>query len=103
MWMQEMCTMETHNRGNRIYGQRGNKYKIKESIDCKITDIFYCIYCTKCKKNIHIAQTRDCFYQQMNLNLKIRTYKMEDPIAKYFCTIDHSMEHYKVIGIEKVH
>jgi len=39
----------------------------------------------------------------MNLNLKIRTYKTEDPIAKYFCTIDHSMEHYKVIGIEKVH
>lgn len=28
---------------------------------------------------------------------------MEDPIAKYFCTIDHSMEHYKVIGIGKVH
>lgn len=49
-----MSTVETHNRGNRIYGQQRNTYKIKGSIDCKITGTNYRIYCTKCKKNICI-------------------------------------------------
>lgn len=63
--MQEMCTMETHNRGNRIY-----KYKIKESIDCKITDIIYCIYCTKCKKKYTYCTNRRLFLPTNEPQLK---------------------------------
>jgi hypothetical protein len=32
---------------------------------------------------------------------KIRTQKMEDPIAKHFCQKNHCVKNFKVIGIEK--
>jgi hypothetical protein len=42
------------------------------------------------------------FYQRMLLNFsKIRTEKMEDPIAKHFCQKNHCVKNFKVIGIEK--
>jgi hypothetical protein len=32
---------------------------------------------------------------------KIRTQKVEDPVAKHFCQKNHCVKNFKVIGIEK--
>ena len=58
--------------------------------------------CTECEKNIYVGQTSDKFYQRMLLNFsKIRTPKVEDPVAKPFCQKNHCVKNFKVIGIEK--
>jgi hypothetical protein len=47
-------------------------------------------------------KTDDKFCQRMLLNFsKIRTQKVEDPVAKHFCQKNHCVENFKVIGIEK--
>ena len=33
---------------------------------------------------------------------KIRTGKVDDPVAKYFCGKEHSVKDFSVFGIEKV-
>ena len=82
----------------------GNQFKIKGSINCKSVCVIYWIFCKKCSKNIHVGQTGDTFYQRMLLNFsKIRTRKITDPIAKHFCEKDHSVNNYRVIGIERVY
>jgi hypothetical protein len=44
----------------------------------------------------------DKFYQRMLLNFsKIRTQKVEDPVAKHFCQKNHCGKNFKVIGIRK--
>jgi hypothetical protein len=64
----------------------GNTYNIQGSINCKTVGVIYCILCTECEKNIYVGQTGDKFYQRMLLNFsKIRTQKVEDPVAKHFC------------------
>ena len=58
--------------------------------------------CTECKKNIYVGQTGDKFYQRMLLNFsKIKTQKVEDPVAKHFCQKNHCVKNFKVEGIEK--
>jgi hypothetical protein len=55
----------------------------------------YCIMCTECKKNIYVGQTGDKFYQRMLLNFsKIRTQKMEDPVAKPLVIYIHNIQWY---------
>ena len=64
--------------------------------------VIYCILCTESEKNIYVGQTGDKFYQRMLLNFsKIRTQKVEDPVAKHFCQKNHCVKNFKVIGIEK--
>ena len=80
----------------------GNTYNIQGSINCKTVGVIYCILCTECEKNIYVGQTGDKFYQRMLLNFsKIRTQKVEDPVAKLFCQKNHCVKNFKVIGIEK--
>jgi hypothetical protein len=81
---------------------KGNTYNIQGSINCKTVGVIYCILCTECEKNIYVRQTGDKFYQRMPLNFsKIRTQKVEDPVAKLFCQKNHCVKNVKVIGIEK--
>jgi hypothetical protein len=43
-------------------------------------------------------QTGDEFHQRMLLNFsKIRTQKVEDPVAKHFCQKNHFVKNFKVI------
>ena len=80
----------------------GNTYNIQGSINCKTVGVIYCILCTECEKYIYVGQTGDKFYQRMLLNFsKIRTQKVEDPVAKHFCQKNHCVKNFKVIGIEK--
>jgi hypothetical protein len=59
------------------------------SINCKTVGVIYCILCTDCEKNIYVGQTGDKFYQRMLLNFsKIRTQKVEDPVAKPLCCLE---------------
>ena len=90
---------------NNVFSDNdGNQFKIKGSINCKSVGVIYCIFCTKCSKNIYVGQTGDTFYQRMLLNFsKIRTKKITDPIAKHFCEKEHSVNNYRVIGIERVY
>ena len=74
----------------------GNTYNIQGSINCKTVGVIYCI--TECEKNIYVRQTGDKFYQRMLLNFsKIRTQKVEDPVAKHFCQKNHCIKNFKVI------
>jgi hypothetical protein len=54
------------------------------------------------KTNIYAGQTGDKFYQRMLLNFsKIRTQKVEYPVANQFCQKNDCVDNFKVIGIEK--
>ena len=81
----------------------GKIYKIQGNINCKTINVIYYIFCSKCNKYVYVGQTGDSLYQRMSLNFsKIRTRKIDDPVAKHFCQKNHSAENLKVIGIEKV-
>jgi hypothetical protein len=69
----------------------------------KSVGVIYCIFCTKCNRNINVGQTGDTLYQRMLLNFsKIRTGKIDDPVANHFCQIDHSVDNFMVLGIDQV-
>ena len=69
---------------------------------CKSVGVIYCNFCTKCNRNIYVGQTGDTLYQGMLLNFsKIRTGKIDDPVANHFCQIDHSVDNFKVLGIDQ--
>jgi hypothetical protein len=52
--------------------------------------------------NIYVGQTGDKFYQRMLLNFsKIRTQKVEDPVAKHFCQKNHCVKNFKVTVHQK--
>ncbi len=51
---------------------------------------------------MYVGQTGDTFYQRMLLNFSmIRTQKQET-VSKHFYTENHPLEHFSVVGIEKV-
>jgi hypothetical protein len=73
----------------------GNTYNIQGSINCKTVGVIYCILCTECETNIYVEQTGDKFYQRMLLNFsKIRSQKVEDPVAKHFCRKNHCVKNF---------
>jgi hypothetical protein len=63
---------------------------IQVNINCKSVGVIYCIFCTKYNRNIYVRQTGDTLYQRMLLFSKIRTGKIDDPVANHFYQIDHS-------------
>ena len=76
---------------------------IQVNINCKNVGVIYCIVCTQCNRNIYVGQTGDTLYQCMLLKFsKIRTGKIYDPVTNHFCQIDHSVDNFKVLGIDQV-
>ena len=98
------CTLCKHLiESSKVKDNEGKIYNIHVDINCTTTSVIYCIFCTKCDNNIYVGQTGDTFYQRMLLNFsKIRTKKTKDPVANHSCNNNHTVDKYKVIGIERV-
>jgi hypothetical protein len=70
---------------------------IQVNINCKSVGVIYCIFCTKCDRDIYVGQTGDTLFQRMLVNFsKYEREKIDDPVANHICQIYHSVDDFKV-------
>ena len=82
---------------------KGRKYKIKNYINCKSSNVVYGIFCKKCDKIVYVGETGSTLYQRHVLNLSLIRRQTDDPVATHFYTDSHSVKDYSIIGIEKLY
>jgi hypothetical protein len=76
---------------------------IQVNIHCKSVGVIYCIFCTKCDRDIYVGQTGDTLYQRILLNFsKIRTGKIDDPVANHLLSNRSLSGQFQVYGIDQV-
>ena len=64
----ENCALCKHLiESSKFQDNEGKIYNIHGDINCKSTSVIYCIFCTKCDKNISVDQTGDTFCQRILL------------------------------------
>ena len=89
--------------GDEFWDENGNAYKVKSRVTCLSENLVYAVFCTQCNKFIYVGETGDTLYQRMSLNFsRIRTGR-DDQLCNHFREKGHSVEHFKVMGIEKLH
>ena len=80
-----------------------NKYTVRNSVDCKSSNVVYAVFCERCLAYVYFGETGDTLYQRHLLNLsRIRT-RHADPVAAHFYTDGHSVADFRVMGLEKLH
>ena len=63
----------------------------------------YGIYCELCKKIVYVGETGNSIYTRHQLNLsRIRTGRNSDPVVTHFRQKPHNIQHYKIVGIERL-
>ena len=81
----------------------GNKYTVRNSVDCKSSNVVYAVYCERCRAYVFFGETGDMFYQRHLLNLsRIRT-RHADPVSAHSYTDGHSVADFRVMGLKKLH
>ena len=82
---------------------KNKKYTVKGYITCKTENLIYAVFCVKCNKYLYVGETGGTLYQRMLLNFsRIRT-KYNDPMCQHFFNDGHTIDDFKVIGIEKIY
>jgi len=81
----------------------GNKYTVRNSVDCKSSNTVYAVFCERCRAYVYVGETGDTLYQRHLLNLsRIRT-RHADPVAAHFYSDEHSVADIRVMGLEMLH
>jgi len=47
----------------------GNKYTVRNSVDCKSSNVVYAVFCERCRAYVYIGEAGDTPYQRHLLNL----------------------------------
>ena len=88
---------------NSLEDAAGKKYTVRNSVDCKSSNVVYAVFCERCRAYVYVGETGDTLYQRHLLNLsRIRT-RHADPVAAHFYTDEHSVADFRVMGLEKLH
>ena len=79
-------------------------FNTKGRIACTTSNLVYGIFCRKCKKVLYVGETMQTLYQRHQQNLsRIRTGQQLDDLINHFrASNNHSLEDYKVFGVEKI-
>ena len=73
----------------------GNKYTLRNSVDCKSSNVVYAVFCERWQAYVHVGETSDTLYQRHLLNLsQIRTCHA-DPVAAHFYTDGYSVSDFR--------
>jgi len=81
----------------------GKKNTVRNSVDCKSSNVVYAVFCERCRAYVYVGETGDTLYQRHLLNLsRIRT-RHADPVAAHFYTDGHSVADFRLMGLEKLH
>ena len=88
---------------SEIKNNEGEKFKIRNHINCKSVNVVYALFCVKCNKYIYVGETGDTLYQRHILNFSLIRRHQDDPVAKHFYTDDHTKEDFRIVGIEKLY
>jgi len=81
----------------------GNKYIVRNSVDCKSSNVVYAVFVSGAGHTFMSGETGDTLYQRHLLNLsRIRTWHA-DPVAAHLYTDGHSVADFRVMGLEKLH
>jgi len=80
-----------------------SKGNVRNYVNCKSVNVVYGVLCEICNKNIYVGETGDALYQRHLLNLSLIRRKADDPVAHHFCTNNHAVEHFSVIGLVKLY
>ena len=81
----------------------GKVFYVRNYINCKSTNVVYSIYCKKCQKIVYVGETGDTLYQRHLLNLSLIRRQANDPVALHFCTNEHNVDDFTIIGLEKLY
>ena len=54
-------------------------------------------------KIVYVGETGDTLYQRHLLNLSLIRRQANDPVALHFCTNEHSVDDFTIIGLEKLY
>jgi len=78
----------------------GNKYTVRNSVDCKSSNVVYAVFCERCRTYFYVGETGDTLYHR-HLS-RIRT-RHADPVAAHFYTDRLIVADFCVMGLEKLH
>jgi len=88
---------------NSLEDAAGKKYTVRNSVECKSSNVLYAVFCERCRTYVYVGETGDTLYQRHLLDLsRIRT-RHADPVAAHFYTDEHSVADFRVMGLEKLH
>ena len=101
----DKCALCPHIKpGKGFEDNSGNTYLTKGSICCTTVNVVYGVFCEKCQSLVYVGETMTTLYKRHIQNIsRIRNSKNEDDLIKHFTDADHSLRHYKIFGIEKIH
>ena len=64
-----MCDLPVHKRGRLFEDAAGNKYNVRNSVDCKSSNVVYAMLCERCRKYVYVGEKGDTLYQRHLMNL----------------------------------
>lgn len=88
---------------NIFRDNNGTVYHVRNYVNCKSSNVVYAIFCKKCDKFVYVGETGDTLYQRQLLNFSLIRRKKEDPVALHFNSTGHRLEHFRVVGLEKLY
>ncbi|KAH3754915.1 hypothetical protein DPMN_189595 [Dreissena polymorpha] len=78
----------------------GRKYRVRNNVDCKSSNVVYAVNCRPCLRYVYVGETGGTLYQRHLLNLSRIHTQHSDPVAEHFCTDGHSMDEFRIMGLE---
>ena len=97
------CQMFTKHKHSDIKDSNGRPVVVTDSINCRTCNVVYGIYCEKCEQLVYIGETRNMLKSRIQSHLSsIRNKNTYEPVPVHFNSHDHTTEHFKFVGLEKV-
>ena len=79
----------------------GKEFVFNDKIDCRTNNLIYGIYCDKCGAIVYVGETGTTLYERFQNHISSINHEKDEPIPRHFNQEDHSLHHFKIIGIEK--